>query len=223
MTESGEGEPRLDPWLCRTLGFGLALVTAKTVMVAQRGDVDLSTPWAVPVLLHDHLLIMLLYGGLDLFAQLRARRRGIAGPLAGGQGKGGGNHKAEAGRAMWLVLGLALIWTAASVPIAAALGSPETIVAMRAAGGVMAVVTDGLSLASGLGAVAVMALGIGGALVLARAGRRRALRVAVSLVAAIGVFGPLGRDRVDLAGLERDPFAVVIQGIWEGLRALGGG
>ena len=42
-------------------------------------------------------------------------------------------------------------------------------------------------------------------------------------LAAGGVFGPLGRDRVDLAGLERDPFAVVVQGIWEGLQALGAG
>ena len=47
--------------------------------------------------------------------------------------------------------------------------------------------------------------------------------VAAVLVVTIAVFGPMGRDQVDLVGLDRDPFAVIIQGIWEGLQALGGG
>lgn len=202
-----QGDVRtLDPWMCRALGFGLALVTAKTIMVAVVGGVDLADLRVLPALLHDHLLIMLLYGGLDLFARLRGARR---------------DREEEAGRLMWLVLGLALLWTAASVPMAAVLGAPQSLADLRAAGGVMAVVNDGLSWTTGTGALVVMAVGLGGAMGLARAPRRRVMSVAVALMVAIAVFGPMGRGQVDLAGLERDPFAVIIQGIWEGLRALG--
>lgn len=198
----------LDPWMCRALGFGLALVAAKTLMVAGQGGLELLDLQALPVLLHDHLLVMLLYGGLDLFAKLRGRRR---------------EREEEAGRMMWLVLGLALLWVAASVPMVAALGAPESLAALRAAGGVMAVLSEGLSLASGLGALVVLAVGLGGAVALGHAPRQRVAPVAIVLMVAVAVFGPMGRDQVDLGGLERDPFAVVIQGIWASLQALGAG
>ena len=205
---SPDGVRTLDPWMCRALGFGLALVTAKTIMVAVDGSVDLLDLRVLPALLHDHLLIMLLYGGLDLFARLRGTRR---------------DQEEEAGRLMWLVMGLLLLWAAASVPIASALGAPQSLAALRAAGGVMAVVHDGLSWTSALGALVVVAVGLGSAMGLARAPRRRVVPVAVVLMVTIAVFGPMGRDQVDLAGLDRDPFAVIIQGIWEGLQALGAG
>ncbi|MDP6943026.1 MAG: hypothetical protein QF464_02655 [Myxococcota bacterium] len=191
----------------RTLGFGLALVTGKTIMVAQQGGIDLLDPWTVPVLLHDHLLAMLLYGGMDLLARLWGRRRGE-------------EQEAAANRGMWLVLTLALGWAAAAVPISQALGAPAGLAAMRQAGGVGAVVASGLTVETFVGAGIVLAAGFGGAVWLTKAGRRRTLTLAVVLMGIVGVFGGMGRDQVDLRGLERDPFAVVIQTSAEGLKAV---
>ena len=39
-------------------------------------------------------------------------------------------------------------------------------------------------------------------------------------MAIVGIFGAMGRDRVDLGGLERDPFAVIIHTSAEGLKAI---
>ena len=205
-------DPRqpLDAWARRALGLGLALVTAKTIMVADRGGVDLLDPWTLPALLHDHLLTVLLYGGIDLFATLRGRRRGD-------------EEEAVAGRAMWLVFVLALVWVALSVPIARALGAPASLATLRVAGGVTAVVLSGLTLKTGLGAALVLGVGIGAAVGLQWAPRRRVAALALALLAIVAVFGPLGRDRVDTAGLEGDPFGVIIQGLGQGLRGLIGG
>ena len=202
--------PPLEAWMRRALGLGLALVTAKTIMVAQHGGVDLRDPWTVPALLHDHLLTVLLYGGVDLFVRLRGRRRGE-------------EEEAVAGRAMWLVFGLVMLWVAASVPIARALGAPPSLAALREAGGVTAVVLSGLDLTTALGSAIVLAVGVGSAVRLERASRRRVLSLAALVLALVAVLGALARDRVDTAGLEGDPFGVIIQGLGQGFRALLGG
>ena len=196
------------PWMCRALGFGLALVAAKAIMVGMSGGIAAWSLWTLPALLHDHLLITLLYGGMELVARIRGRRSG---------------EEEAANRAMWLLFGLGLLWAAMAVPITATLGAPAGLAEMRASGGVWAVMTAGLGLGSTMGAIIVLAAGFSSALLLRRAPRRRVTGLAVVVMGLVGVLGGLGRGRVDLGGLERDPFAIVIQTSAQGLRDVLGG
>ena len=195
-------------WVIRPLSLGLALMSAKTIMVAGHSKVLMNSPLIMPALMHDHLLVVVLFLFIDLFIVLRARRTGPEGEAVG--------H-----RAMWCVYALALSWVALSLPIAAALGAPGTIAEMRQAGGVIALVVQGLSVPSMLGLCLVLALGGVAPLKLRRWPSRRVLIPALLLALVITILGPSGRDALELSGLERDPFAVVIQGIWQGLQSIG--
>jgi hypothetical protein len=207
MSTSSASHPPL--WLCRPLGLGLALMTAKTVMLAGRSDLPLTDPLAIPALMHDHLLVVALFLMLDLLVQLRSR-------------PGGPEVEAVGNRAMWCLLGLALLWVGASVPIAAALGAPSSLSEIRQGGGTLAVLLAGATPASVLGALLAMGVGITGPIVLRRAARRRVLSVALTVAILITVVGPIGRETLDLDGLERDPFAVIIQATWQGLQTVAG-
>ena len=201
--------PPLSAGIRRTLGFALALVTAKTLMVAQHDAALPATLWTLPVLLHDHLLIVLLYGGIDLFAQLWGRRQGD-------------EQEAAANRGMWLVFVMALAWVAMSVPMAAVLGAPAPLAEIRASGGASAVMWAGLDLKTGAGAGVTVGGGLLSATLLIRAPRMRVIRTAILIGAMIAIGGPMGRDHVELEGLERDPFAVVIQGLGRGVQGAEG-
>ena len=196
------------PWMCRTLALGLALTGGKAIMVGLSDGLSPWQVWTLPVLLHDHLLVTLLYGGMELVAQLRGRRSG---------------EEEAANRAMWLLWSLALLWATMAVPIAAALGAPAGLAELRAHGGVWAVVQQGLDLSGALGALVVLAVGVSAARGLRRAPKGRVMALALTAMGLIAVLGGLGRGEVDLGGLERDPFAIVIQTSAEGLRGTLGG
>ena len=208
MTTSAPSHPPL--WLCRPLGLGLALMTAKTVMLAGHDDLPLGEPLALPALMHDHLLVVVLFLILDLFVQLRSRR-------------GGDEFAAVGDRAMWFLLGLALLWVGASVPIAAVLGAPASLAEIRELGGVLAVITQGATPGSVVGALVAMAIGVVSPVVLHRAPRQRVVSLALILGIAIAIAGPMGRDRLELNGLEREPFAVIIQSTWQGIQSIADG
>jgi hypothetical protein len=207
VTAAGAIHPPL--WLCRPLGLGLALMTAKTIMIAGRDDLPLADPLALPALMHDHLMVVSLFLMLDLFSQLRSRR-------------GGPSVEAVANRAMWFMLALALLWVGASVPVAAVLGAPASLAEIRQQGGILAVLEAGATPASVLGALVAMGIGLASPRLLHRAPRRRVVSVAVMLGILIAVAGPIGRQRLALGGLERDPFAVIIQATWQGFQAVAG-
>ena len=121
---------------------------------------------------------------------------------------------------MWLLLVVALSWVAMSVPIAAALGAPASLAAMRPGGGPWAVAMSGASVGTVVGAIVVFGVGLGGALRLRTAPKRRVVTSVTAVALVIAVLGPMGREAVDLKGLEGDPFAVVIQATWQGLQSI---
>ena len=205
MTTSDVSHPPL--WLCRPLGLGLALMTAKTVMLAGHEGLPLSDPFAFPALMHDHLLIVVLFLLLDLFVQLRSRR-------------GGDEFAAVGDRAMWFLLGLALLWVGASVPVAAVLGAPASLAELRELGGVLPVITKGATPGAIVGALVAMAIGLASPIALHRASRQRVVSLALVLGLIIASAGPMGRDSLELSGLERDPFAVIIQSTWQGIQSI---
>lgn len=196
-------------WVCRSLGLGLALMVAKTVMVAGQSELPLSAPLALPALMHDHLLVVTLFLMIDLFVQLRVRR---GGPEFEGVGE----------RAMWFLLAMALVWVGASVPIAAVLGAPASLAELREHGGVLAVAQAGASPASLLGAAVAVGVGLVSPRLLHRAPSRRVVPVAIIAGVVVAVAGPIGRDSLALGGMERDPFAVIIQATWQGLQTIAG-
>ena len=160
-------------------------------------------------MMHDHLLVIVLFLFIDLFVVLKGRQ-------------GGEEGEAVSQRAMTFVFGLALLWVALSVPIAKALGGPATIAQLREAGGTWALVLSGLDLSSALGLILVVAIGVGSAMKLRRAERKRVLLPVSILALLIAIVGPLGRDTIASTGLELDPFAVVIQATWQGLQSVTG-
>ena len=196
-------------WLLRPLGLGVALVAAKVMMLGAHPDLELTHPMVWAGLLHDHLLVVVLFLFLNLFFVLRTRS---AGP----------ESEAVAHRALWFLHGLALLWVAASVPIAAGLGAPSSIIELRQAGGVQALILDNLDLRTSFASLAVFSLGLASPVALRRAPRSRLLLMSGLFGAFVAIAGPLGREAHDLKGLERDPFAIVIQSIWQGIEALGG-
>ena len=196
-------------WACRPLGLALALMVAKTVMAAGQSELSLSAPLALPALMHDHLLVVTLFLMIDLFVQLRVRR-------------GGPEFEAVGDRAMWFLLAMALVWVGASVPVAAALGAPASLAELREHGGVLAVVQAGASPATLLGAAVAVGAGLVSPRLLHRAPSRRVVPVAIIVGAVVAVAGPIGRESLSLGGLERDPFAVIIQATWQGLQTITG-
>ena len=182
-------------------------MTAKTVMLAGHEGLPLSEPLALPALMHDHLLVVVLFLILDLFVQLRSRR-------------GGDEFAAVGDRAMWFLLGLALLWVGASVPVATVLGAPASLAELRELGGVLAVIAQGATPGAIVGALVAMAIGLASPIALHRAPRQRVVSLAVVLGLIIAIAGPMGRDGLQLSGLERDPFAVIIQSTWQGIQSI---
>lgn len=201
--------PTLPLYLARPIALGLALMSGKTIVAAEKSELILSAPLSIPAMMHDHLLVIVLFLFIDLFVVLKGRQ-------------GGEEGEAVSQRAMTFVFGLALLWVALSVPIAKALGGPATIAQLREAGGTWALVLSGLDLSSALGLILVVAIGVGSALKLRRAERKRVLLPVSILALLIAIVGPLGRDTIASTGLELDPFAVVIQATWQGLQSVTG-
>ncbi len=201
--------PRAPRYLVRALALGLALVSAKAIMAAQQLERVLEAPLTIPAMLHDHLLVVVLFLFIDLFVVLRGRHLGPEG-------------EAVAHRAMWFFFGLALLWVTLSVPIASVLGAPATIAELRAAGGTWALILSGLDPASALGMLLVGALGAGSAHRLQRAERRRVVPPAALIALLIAMLGPSGRAEIATTGLGLDPFAVIIQATWQGIQSVTG-
>ena len=204
-----QAPPSTSPqWLTRPLALGLALMAAKVMMLGGEHPLELTQPLVWAALMHDHFLIVMLFVFVNLFFVLKSRS---AGP----------ESEAVAHRAMWFLHGLALLWVAASVPIAARLGAPSSLLELRQAGGVTAVIASSLSVKTGAYGLALFIFGFASAFALQRVARGRVITMAIILGAFIATAGPMARESYDLGGLERDPFAIVIQSIWQGLEAIG--
>ena len=210
MSTSPTEAPRHLPlWATRAMGLGLALLSAKTIMVAQHGEVDLTHPLALPALFHDHLLVVCLFGGIDLFFHLRSRRVRE-------------DDVDASSRLMWFMLFLALLWVSMSVLIAGLFGAPVGLAEMRAEGGPIAAALKGASVSTSGGALVTLVIGLSAPLKLARAPRRRVLPPTLVLFVVVAFLGPVGRDALELQGLGADPFAVIIQATWQGMQAAAG-
>ena len=188
----------------RAASLGLALLVAKLALVTLRtwdlgGLGQLSTPWAAPALLHDGALLV----ALSLFVEaIRATLQRMTG-------------RDRPARVIGLVYALVVAYAAINVPVARLFSTPLTYAMTRAVGGAISDSIAGqVTLGNAAAVAAVFASWLLAQRLLARAPATRLYGGVALALGALFAAGPTALERVETAGLHRDPIVTLLRTTW---------